>query len=202
MCDIDQYMDDARMFAQHIVVALDCLSQVQAMDQIFGQKKHQVDYRKAPHFYRTAYHAMLYRFQMEVIKLFDKDGDSYTFPEFKNILYKNGLLTHQMGDDYEMCHKIAKKDIGAIRTRRNKDLAHPDKEWFNRPEQLYNENPLNFDRIDKLLQVMLLICDKILLQNSEYGPAQLYSTYNGDDFVKLFGYETRDEKETREFWNV
>jgi len=62
---------DARIFAQHIVIAIDCLDQSRAMVKIFCDPKFSSRYKDAPHFFRTAYHAMRFRFEIEIDKLFD-----------------------------------------------------------------------------------------------------------------------------------
>lgn len=180
---------DAKIFAQHIVVALDCLGEMEAMRNIFTSQEHQEQYKKASHFYFTAYHAMQYRVQMIIANLFDNSGKS--FDTFKNTVCKNTSLFNF--SDYVNKKKAAQQDINAIRTIRNKFLAHPDKAYFNCPETVYDNNPFSFQTIEKLLFSMLCLCNKIILYYDKAVPAQLFSAYNRDDFIKLFGYKTEDD---------
>ena len=78
---------DACIFAQHIVVAVDCMDQSRAMNKMFCNPSFSANYRIAPHFFRTAYHALRFRFEIEVSKLFDQKGKS--FDSFKNDLVRN-----------------------------------------------------------------------------------------------------------------
>lgn len=80
---------DACIFAQHIVIAIDCLDQSRAMDKIFSDPEFSSRYKDAPHFFRTAYHAMRFRFEIEVDKLFDPKSKS--FGSFKNRLIQNNM---------------------------------------------------------------------------------------------------------------
>lgn len=99
----EKLLSDADIFAQHIVSAIDCLDQSNAMDRIFSDPKYLGAYREAPRFYRTAYLAMLFRAEMEVCKLFDQKGKS--FDSFKNELARNGLLRTDNGRDYKDAKK-------------------------------------------------------------------------------------------------
>lgn len=69
-----EYVKDASIFAQHIIIALDCLEEARAMQSIFSQEKYESQYKIAPHFYSTTYHALLFQCQMEIAKLFDEGG--------------------------------------------------------------------------------------------------------------------------------
>ena len=185
---MSEYAKDASIFAQHIIIALDCLEEARAMQSIFWQEKYESQYKIAPHFYSTAYHALLFRCQVEIAKLFDEN--SYRFAQFKNDLCRAKEIELSDCEEYTLREKIADKDLKAIRNRRNKVLAHSDKEYFNNPKELFDNEPVNLETIKPLLLTMLKICNRVIFNSSEYGPANLYSTYNGDDFVKLFGVKT------------
>lgn len=199
---MDEYAERASMFAQRIVVALDCLEEARAMQKIFVQEKFRTQYQTAPHFYLTAYFAMLFRFQVDVAKLFDNKTGTYSFECFKNELARAGKIKTQ--DAYEFKHKkdIADDDLTELRKRRNTFFAHTDKKYFNDPQCVFRNHPVSFDNIKQLLQIMLKICNQVIWDSSQHGSPCLYSTYNGDDFVKLFGYTTQSEKETEEFFNL
>lgn len=188
------YLEDAYIFAQHIVIALDCLGECKAMNRIFtGEHKH--EYKKAPHFYRTAHQAMIYRFQMEVAKLFDDDNKAKTFDEYKNLLFKNNVLSSSLSAEYKTLKKQADASLCEIKNLRNKILAHSDKEFFNTHDTFAEQHQYDIDAIEKLLKNMLCICNHVILKFTKEAPAPLFSVYNNDDFVKLFGYTTEAERE-------
>lgn len=197
---IEKLYGDACIFAQHIVIALDCLDECRAMNKIFTSSQHKDQYRVARHFYRTAYHAMRYRFHMEVAKLFDSHRDSEKFDHFKNRVYRAGLIDITDKSKYSELKGNAQKDIEVIKDRRNKIYAHSDKSVFNEPDQYLDEHPFDEEVIETLLHTMLYICNKVIIHLTKDIPAQLFSTNNGDDFVKLFGYETKSEVAFREFF--
>lgn len=206
-----QLLSESRIFAQHIVIAIDCLDQSCAMDKIFTDSKHAAEFKAAPYFYRTAYHAMRFRFELEVNKLFDQESRS--FDSFKNDLsnyeknsqqeaasFTNGLssgkrILQQKAVSFKLAYKLAENDINVIRNRRNKIHAHSDANCFNDPDLFSEAHPFNRENIRKLLLSMLDLCNAVILCYTEEGIAQLHGIGNSDDFVKLFGYETTFKKQ-------
>ena len=193
----EHLLSDADIFAQHIVIAIDCLDQSRAMDRIFRDPKHSGNFKDAPHFYRTAFWAMKYRFEIEVYKLFDKKGKS--FDNFKNLLTQNGLLSSSNAQLYKKRRSDAQCDLTAINNRRNKIRAHSDSEYFNNPSCLEDQNPIDYDCIRELLMIMLSICNGVILRLTDDVPANLHGIGNSDDFVRLFGYETEFDKIVHNF---
>lgn len=200
MEDLEKLFDDACIFAQHIVAALDCLGECRAMNQIFTSPQHKDQYPVARHFYRTAYFAMRFRFHMEVAKLFDSDSHSESFPNFKNRAYHAGLIDATDKSKYSELKGNAQKDIDVIEERRNKIYAHSDKCVFNEPDQYLDEHPFDDKTIETLLYTMLFICNKVIIHLTKDIPARLFSADNNDDFIKLFGYETKSEVALRKFF--
>lgn len=189
---LEQLMVDADIFAQHIVIAVDCLDQTRAMDKIFSNPEYSAQYRVAPHFYRTAFHAMRYRLEMEIDKLFDQKSKS--FDSFKNNLSRNKLIADPEAEKYKECKHKAQGDLRAISDRRNKIHAHSDAGCFNNPDTFAEEHPVNWDCVRELLLIMLHICNGVILHLAQEGPAPLRGIGNSDDFIRLFGYETEFEK--------
>ncbi len=189
---------DARIFAQHIVIAIDCLDQSRAMVKIFCDPKFSSRYKDASHFFRTAYHAMRFRFEIEIDKLFDTKSKS--FDSFKNHLIQNNMLSNEAAIAYKNAKREAKRDLKQIHTRRNKIQAHSDAKTFNDPDVFSEEHPFCEDNVRKLLICMLNICNRIIFTYTEIGIAQLYGLGNSDDFVRLFGCETDFDKQNREFY--
>jgi len=179
---------DARIFAQHIVIALDCINECKAMNQIFGEEKLTDLYKTAPVFFKTAYQAMRFRYQIETVTLFDNKGCN--FDEFKNSVSKKKLISPQYIEHYRQCRKIAEGELNNLHSRRNKVLAHSDREFFSTPDIFIEENPVDVQKIKALLLSMLKICNAVILHCTENGSAQLHSTAFGDDFVKLIGRKT------------
>lgn len=184
---------DARIFAQHIVIAVDCMDQSSAMDRIFRDSRFSSTYRVAPHFFRTTYHALRFRFEVEVSKLFDQNGKS--FDSFKNDLIHNNIIPAKETTAYKNARQVAQKDLSQIHKRRNKIHAHSDSEVFGNPDVFSEENPFCWDNIRKLLIHMLYICNLTIFKYTEAGVAQTYGISNSDDFVRLFDCKTAFEKQ-------
>ncbi len=183
---------DAHIFAQHIVIAIECMNQSCAMDRVFSDPECSSSYKIAPRFFRTTYHALRFRFEIEVSKLFDQKGKS--FDSFKNELTQNNLLRLDFAEAYKNAKQTAQKDIEQIRVRRNKIHAHSDIETFRNPDIFSEEHPFDWESIRKLLFSMLNICNWIILTQTKAEIPQLYGADNSDDFVRLFGCETEFEK--------
>ena len=198
---MSECVKDALIFAQHIIIALDCLEEARAMQSIFSQEKYESQYKIAPHFYSTAYHAMLFQCQMEIAKLFDEGGHGapYTFDRFKNKLCKSNEIGPSYIENYKLKKRIADKDLQAIKSRRNGYLAHSDEKYFDKPQILFSNEPVNSEAIKSLLLAMLTICNRVIFNSADYGPVHLYSTYNGDDFVKIFGCKTWYEQDAENY---
>ena len=194
--DTNEVVHEACMFAQHIVVALDCMHETQAMSMIFANKANLPQFKIAPHFYLTSYHAMEYRMQLEIIKLFDKSSRS--FVNFEDDLKKNKWITETDIDQFESKWSLYENDIEAIRKRRNKVIAHSDAKYFRHPEIIFETNKIDLCHLEDLLQSMLGICNGIIQSYVKEGIPPLFSTFNGDDFVKLFDMETEAEQKLKQ----
>lgn len=120
---------DAIVLSERILTALKCIYEVEAMNFIFDKDEHKDDWKVAPHFYSTAHQAMIFRFMVEVSKLFD--NDTLNFDNFKNKICRANSYEKKIFEEYNLSIKIAKKDIQAIQDRRNKLLAHADNQFLN-----------------------------------------------------------------------
>lgn len=184
---------EAHIFAQRIVIAINCMDQSCAMDRVFSDPQFSPKYKIAPHFFRTAYHALRYRFEIEVNKLFEQKSKS--FDNFKNQLSQISLIRSVDEEAYKRAKQIAKKDLEEIRIRRNKIHAHSDAETFCDPDIFSKQHPICMDVIRALLISMLNICNWVILCDTSTTLPQLYDFGNSDDFVRLFGCKTESEKQ-------
>lgn len=194
----DKFFDYANIFAQHIIKALDCLHEYNAMNTVFEQEENLKQFNIAPHFFLTAYHAMLFRFEIEVCKLFDEN--SYSFNNFKNSLIKNNIIQKNEVEKYVVAYNVARNDIKEILNKRNKLNAHSDKDVFLTPDIYAEEHSYKSSNVNRLLYEMLWICNLTIQRQTTDGIPQIKGTDNGDDFLKLFGYETEAEIEYRNFF--
>ena len=190
---------EAQKHAECIIEALDCINEVDAMYQIFGNDKHKDAFKKAPHFFTTVRQAMVYLYHIDISKLFDSDTNVLSFIKFINFLQKEGYVKREAYINYKMHYRRAKADIDAIKSRRNKILAHTDREHAFNIHTFQKEHGFNLKRVNDLLAVMLDICNSVIFYYSNAdGPAELYSTIFCDDFVQLFGQESASEKLLRD----
>lgn len=192
----DNLYKDSIILSERILSALYCIYEADAMSFVFSKPEHQADWKKAPHFYVTTYQALIFRFMIEVCKLFD--AATLNFNSFKNDLYKLGY-SQSLIDHYNVRKTTASKDIKAIEQRRNKLLAHADNEFisyksdpFYDTQTFLKEKPFNCDRIIELLNLMLKICNQVIVDYSgDLTNCRLLD--NEDDFKRIFGYETNTE---------
>lgn len=145
---------------------------------------------------------MLYRFNMEVAKMFDNDGKSKTWREYKNAINRNNFLSKESFSDYLAAFSKAKSSIEAIINRRNKFLAHSDGRMWVDSNAVISENPIDYEDVEALLYSMMEICNRIVLIYSEDRPANLFSDNQGDDFVRLFGMKTLGEVEAEKLFEL
>lgn len=196
---------EANIFAQHIVIAIDCLDQSHAMSKIFCDPRFSSRSKDAPHFFWTAYNAMRFRFEIEVNKLFDQNKKSKSFDLFKDFLAQNNIVSPDYLAAYKNAKRAAKKDIDQIHVRRNQIHAHTDIKTFYNPDTFSEEHPFHGESIRKLLICMLNLCNMVIFNHTKVGAAQLYGISNSDDFVKLFGCETESDKRDKdilETWGI
>lgn len=194
---ISELLLEAHILADHIVNAMDCIGQVEAMHLIFSMEQHKDFYKKAPHFFLTARNAMVYRFQLEVAKLFDTDSDTIAFPPFKDAIARGKHIGKNFLTRYKTLYKQTKSSINNIQLRRNKMLAHANYNASHDILSFQKELPFDLDQMKELLLTMLEICNKVI-QKYTNGAIELHAYFGNDDFVRLFGYETEAEKVIRQ----
>lgn len=192
----DKLYKDSIILSERILSALYCIYEADAMSFVFNKPEHKADWKKASHFYITTYQALIFRFMIELCKLFD--DRTLNFNSFKNNLCKTGY-SQSLIDNYNILKKIASKDFEAIKQRRDKLLAHTDNEFISyNSEPFYDTQtflkgkPYNCDTIIELLNLMLKICNQVIV---DYSGDRINCRFlaDEDDFKRLFGYETNAE---------
>lgn len=200
MNSISELLAETFLFGTNIVIALDCYHEAQAMDSILSDKQHGDLYKKAPHFFLTAHQAMLYRFNMEVAKMFEENGKVKNWFEYKNTIIRGNFLAKNSFSAFQTNFAKANASINAISKRRNKFLAHSDRDTWNNSKAVIEENPVDYQAVEALLYSMLEICNKIQMRYDEGGPVHLFSDGNSDDFVRLVGMRTKWDIESEELF--
>ncbi len=183
---------ESQILGEHIVNSLDCIGQVSAMHRICSMEKYRETYKTAAHFFVTAEQAMVYRYQIEIAKLFDNHGDTIGFSRFKNAISAGKHLDNRYIEKYRAQHKLAEASINSILERRNNILAHANYAISHDIATYQREHNLDIKQLKKLLEIMLEICNAVIIKYSD-GVPELFSYAGNDDFLRLFGIETEAE---------
>lgn len=184
---------EAQIYAEHIINALDCIGEVQAMHQVFKNGQHEDILKTAPHYFITARQAMVYRYQIEVAKLFDSRRDSLDFSRFMKSINSGNYIPQSLSDRFKERDSESKECLKAIKNRRNKILAHADVAHAKDIVTYQKEQTFELEKVQALLFTMLEVCNTLIITYSKT-PADMYSYANNDDFLRLFGLETSADK--------
>lgn len=157
---------------------------------------HNIDKSKlknAKNFWHLTRTSLAYRGLMELAKLFDEE-DCLSIKQIKNLCSRNS----QFFNDFsviEYCRNFEKelKAFSAVSTklynRRNKSLAHNDKDYYFYNKESVDKFYLEFDEIKELSMVIYNFA--VTMQNKINSPKKNfeYPTYY-DDVKRLFGEKT------------
>ena len=144
----------------------------------------------APAFFSVTYNALIDCLLLELSKLYcDSHNDERTLKKLINKAETQAKLFHEAftsganvedGDKFPSATKTKKVNIheelssvkqeletlepiiGKINLRRDKKIAHNDKKYFLKPEQLQNESPLLMEELYKLIHFAGKFCNKLL----------------------------------------
>ena len=123
--------------------------------------KHYDVLNKAPCFFNTTRYALSKCMILEFAKLYCGSGDERTIYKLINIVKANSQLFNK-NDIHNFCVEVEnhietklKPIIDKLKNRRNKDLAHNDKEFFDGLKNPAIENQISCDDIKELYEYTL-----------------------------------------------
>lgn len=149
-------------FCGKIAQEADC--QYQIVRQFFElYSKYKQEMNISLGFYTTVIYALFYSSIMELAKLYDNHKDSVYISAIQNQIQMNlewfGKDTFQPLVDRK---RKLKKIIENLRSIRNKAYAHSDKELLNDMDKVFNEYPISFEDVEKLIEFAFDICNYVL----------------------------------------
>lgn len=169
-----------------------CIDELDAIQEIGNDK-----IKIAKNFFYITHSSLIYRYSMELAKLFDK-GDVLSIYKIRNMCLNNEEYFKPDIDMKEYCKAFKneldkyKTTICNIQKRRNKTYAHNDEEYYLFNEKAIHENPLDCESIKKLTNILYIFATTMQEKINSCRKEQGYPT-NTDDVKKLFGIKTNDE---------
>lgn len=179
--ETDELIRKARVFQWIIINIILCIDEVIAISKIDEEL---INAKKASEFLYAAQNAMVYRYTMEIAKLFDSESKSVNFSSFKNELAQEGFKSENL-EKYKEKIKKYKNDIKSIKKRRHKILAHNDLEYFYDIKKCNCDYRLDLSNILDLMRTMLMICNDYL-EYKGYSNLKYDIENNHNDVKHLF----------------
>ena len=165
---------------------------IDSLDAIRDIDKSEI--KKAQNFMYITHSSLIYRFSMELAKLFDKK-DGLSIYEIKNMCLNNKEYFDPSFDIEEYCRTFKKKlnNYDSLKKnimgRRKKTYAHNDKEYYLFSQKAIDDFPLDMQEIKDLSNIIYdfakTMQEKIGSKRTDLGYPAHY-----DDVKRLFGQKT------------
>lgn len=167
-------------------LAIDSLEAIKSIDKS--------KIKRAQNFMYITHSSLIYRYTMELAKLFDKK-EGLSIYQIKNLCLQNKGYFDASFDIVEYC-KGFKKALGQynlliknITERRRKTYAHNDKNYYLFSQKAIDDFPLDMEEIKSMANIIYVFAktmqEKIGSKRADFGyPA------NSDDVKRLFGEKT------------
>lgn len=179
------------LFLQVVWIKL-CLDELDALKEIGNDK-----IKIAKHFFYIAHSSLIYRYSMELAKLFDIEKGLSIY-RISNLCGANKEYFDNTFDIIQYCRDFRKelkkynKLIDNIRGRRMKTYAHNDKDYYLFNKKAIIEFPIDLEEVKNLADILYIFAhtmqEKINSTRQNYGYLS-----NTDDVKHLFGMKTKDE---------
>lgn len=167
-----------------------CIDELDALQEIGNDR-----IKIAKNFFYITHSSLIYRYSMEIAKLFD-DGDVLSIYRIRNICLKH--KEYFSVDITEYCKKFKdelkkyNETIINIQNRRNKTYAHNDKEYYLFKKRAIQDNPLDYEAIKKLADLLYYFAKTMQEKINSCRKEQGYPA-NTDDVKRLFRLKTKDD---------
>lgn len=165
---------------------------IYSLEAIRGIDKNQI--KRAQNFMYITHSSLIYRYSMELAKLFDKQ-DGLSINQIKNMCLNNKEYFDPSFDIEEYC-KSFKKELNQynsiiknIRERRRKTYAHNDKDYYLFRQKAIDDFPLDMDEIKTMSAIMYNFA-KTMQEKIGSSRADLGLPAHSDDVKRLFGGKT------------
>lgn len=150
--------------------------------------------KRAQNFIYITHSSLIYRYSMELAKLFDK-RNGLSIYQIKNLCFQNKEYFDASFDIVECCKNFNKalkqydSVMNNIRNRRIKTYAHNDKDYYLFNQRAIDDFPLDIQEI-KALSKIIYIFAKTMQEKIGSSRANLGYPADSDDVKRLFGEKT------------
>ncbi len=165
---------------------------IDSLEAIRGIDKNQI--KRAQNFMYITHSSLIYRYSMELAKLFDKQ-DGLSINQIKNMCMNNKEYFDPSFDIEGYC-KSFKKELNQyncliknIRERRRKTYAHNDKDYYLFRRKAIDDFPLDMEEIKAMATIMYNFA-KTMQEKIGSNRAGLGLPAHSDDVKRLFGGKT------------
>ena len=167
-------------------LAIDSLNAIKTIDK--------VKIKRAQNFMYITHSSLIYRYSMELAKLFDQKGGLSIY-EIRNMCLQNKGYFDDSFDLVEYC-KNFKKSLGQykplinnITERRRKTYAHNDKDYYLFSQKAIDDFPLDMQEVENMANLIYTFA-KTMQEKIGSKRAHLGYPANPDDVKRLFGEKT------------
>ena len=187
---LTEIIDGLHLQMVWVWLAIDSLEAIKTIDK--GKIK------QAQNFMYITHSSLIYRYSMELAKLFDQE-DGLSIYRIRNMCLQNKVYFDASFDISEYC-KIFRKELNQynsliknIRERRRKTYAHNDKDYYLFSQTAIDDFPLDMQEIKSMASVIYNFA-KTMQEKIGSKRANLGYPANSDDVKRLFGEKTDTDK--------
>lgn len=170
-----------------------CIDTLEALKAIDKEK-----FSKSKNFIYITQSSLIYRYSMELVKLLNRT-EKMSIYRILNLCKENSEMFDDSLSVVSYCKDVKKeldkyKDtITSLINRRKITYAHNDDEYYLFSQRAIDENPLNFDEIKQLAELLYAVAKTLQIKIDSPRKHQDYPIYS-DDVKRLFGEKTEAEK--------
>lgn len=167
-------------------LAIDSLNAIKTIDK--------VKIKQAQNFMYITHSSLIYRYSMELAKLFDQE-DGLSIYRIRNMCLQNKGYFDDSFDIVEYCKNFKKSLsqykplINNITERRRKTYAHNDKDYYLFSQKAIDDFPLDMQEIENMANLIYTFA-KTMQEKIGSKRAHLGYPANSDDVKRLFGEKT------------
>lgn len=183
---LTEIIDGLHLQMVWVWLAIDSLNAIKTIDK--------VKIKRAQNFMYITHSSLIYRYSMELAKLFDQKGGLSIY-EIRNMCLQNKGYFDDSFDLVEYC-KNFKKSLGQykplinnITERRRKTYAHNDKDYYLFSQKSIDDFPLDMQEVENMANLIYTFA-KTMQENIGSKRAHLGYPANPDDVKRLFGEKT------------
>ena len=183
---LTEIIDGLHLQMVWVWLAIDSLDAIKTIDK---EKM-----KRAQNFMYITHSSLIYRYSMELAKLFDKKEGLHIY-KIRNLCLQNKKYFDTSFDITEYCLNFKKtlkqynSSIENVKKRRMKTYAHNDEEYYLFSQKAIDDFPLDMEEIKSIATVLYNFA-KTMQEKIGSKRANLGYPTNSDDVKRLFGDKT------------